>query len=136
MLDTSGIRADRIRSCALFTCVRLVYTVLGQLFGATDRYDDQYFVYGVELNIMQESLVSQGFGLLLYGLGTVFVFLTMLVAVVTCVSYVIVRFFPEPAEPLPNDSPRRSANNTTAVDPKTLKIIQAAIDQHRSKHHR
>lgn len=84
---------------------------------------------------MQESLVSQGFGLLLYGMGTVFLFLTLLVAVVSCVSFLIIRFFPEPAEPLPN-IPRKPVGNVSPIDPKTLQIIKAAIEQHRSKRRR
>lgn len=80
---------------------------------------------------MQESLFSQGLTLLSYGMGTVFVFLAVLVMVTNCVSRVMVRFFPEPLE-----EPgviKKPARAKTVVDGKTLKVIQAAIDLHRKK---
>ena len=81
---------------------------------------------------MQESLFSQGFTLLSYGMGTVFVFLTLLILVTVCVSGLMVKFFPE-AEPAPAKPRASSKPKSTQVSPKTLKIIQAAIDQHRAK---
>lgn len=100
------------------------------------RLPNGYVLYGVGLSNMQESLVSQGFSLLLYGMGTVFVFLTVLVLVVGCISYIIVRFFPEPADPLPTTPNNNSRSGSSPVDAKTLRIIKAAIDQHRAKRKR
>ncbi len=83
---------------------------------------------------MQESLFSQGFTLLVFGMGTVFVFLAVLVIVTNCVSAVMLRYFPEPLE-----APvkiKKTAQHQGKVDNKTLKILQAAIDQHRQKQSR
>lgn len=77
------------------------------------------------------SLLSQGMTLLTYGMGTVFVFLTLLVIATTLMSKVIAKFVPEPVEP-----PVSTGATTTtggAVNGRTLAIIKAAIDQHRAK---
>lgn len=81
---------------------------------------------------MQESILSQGANLMLFGMGAVFIFLAVLVVVTTLMSQVVMRFFPEAAEPMPA-APLPSANPTAPVDAKTLKVIQAAIDRHRSR---
>lgn len=81
---------------------------------------------------MQESLLSQGANLMIVGMGTVFVFLTVLVVVTRVMSSIVVRFFPEPAEPLPA-APLPSAKPQGPVDARTFKVIQAAIARHRSK---
>lgn len=79
---------------------------------------------------MGATLVGQGFSLLLYGMGLVFLFLTLLVMVTGAMSTLIGKFFPEEDE-----QPRLRAGNPAAVpaDPRTLRIIEAAIAQHRSK---
>lgn len=85
---------------------------------------------------MQESLLSQGADLMLFGMGTVFFFLAVLVLVTTSMSALVVRFFPEPPAAGPN-TPLNGApkgKHTSAikkVDPKVLKVAQAAIDAHR-----
>ncbi|WP_299771674.1 OadG family protein [uncultured Pseudoteredinibacter sp.] len=80
---------------------------------------------------MSASLMQQGFDLMLFGMGTVFVFLTLLVVSVTVMSSVIQKFFPE-AEPeaRPGPSPAAPAQ---VNDPKLIAILQAAIEQHRNK---
>lgn len=81
---------------------------------------------------MQESIVSQGLGLMVFGMGAVFIFLTILVLVTICMSSIMARFFPEALEPLaPANVPVPSLS--PAVDAKTLKVIQAAIDRHRAR---
>jgi oxaloacetate decarboxylase gamma subunit len=80
---------------------------------------------------MQETIMQQGVDLMLFGMGTVFVFLTVLVIATTIMSSVISRFFPEPeapAVPQPAAAPAAGVN-----DPKLLGIIKAAVDQHRAK---
>ena len=80
---------------------------------------------------MQETIMQQGVDLMLFGMGTVFVFLTVLVIATTIMSSVISRFFPEPeapAVPQPAMAPAAGVN-----DPKLLAIIKAAVDQHRAK---
>lgn len=83
---------------------------------------------------MTESIMSQGLTLMLFGMGAVFVFLALLVAVTSAMSGVVVRFFPEAAEPTPAVK-AQPANGASAppVDATTLQILQAAIDQHRGK---
>lgn len=79
---------------------------------------------------MQSALIEQGFSLMLYGMGVVFIFLTMLIFATTGMSKVIERWFPEAEKPV---KPVRKKSGKTAVSPLTLKIIQAAIEQHRSR---
>lgn len=80
---------------------------------------------------MSTSLISQGFDLMLYGMGVVFVFLTLLIFATTGMSAVIQRWFPEKEEPAPVK--RKSSKKDGAVSPVTLKVIQAAVDQHRAR---
>lgn len=81
---------------------------------------------------MQDSLFSQGFTLLTYGMGTVFVFLIILIMVTYLVSGLITRYFPEP-EPAPALKRTAPQQARSGVDAKTLKIIQAAVEQHRAQ---
>ena len=61
---------------------------------------------------------------MLFGMGTVVVFLTLLVFITSGMSALVSKYWPppEPAAPAP-----------TAVDGRTLAVISAAIHQHRSK---
>lgn len=78
---------------------------------------------------MQQTLLEQGLDLLIFGMGTVFVFLTVLVIFTMLMSQIVGRFFPEAAEPVQTPAPARSQ----PVSAKTLTIIQAAIREHRAK---
>ena len=75
---------------------------------------------------MKVDLIQQGVDLMLYGMGTVFTFLTLLVGAVSLMSWIITRFFPEPIvdERVPQMAP-------SALDPHLKAVIQAAIDKHR-----
>ncbi len=84
---------------------------------------------------MQQTLIQQGLDLLLYGMGTVFVFLTLLVIGVSLMSAIISRFFVEP-EPEPASASFKAPTNQAPVDGRVLKVVQAAITQHRTKHKR
>lgn len=84
---------------------------------------------------MQETLLAQGIDLMLYGMGTVFVFLAVLVVVTNLMSLCMVRYFPEAPEPLPK-AKAPQVKSKQGVDAKTLAIIKAAIDLHRSKQNR
>lgn len=78
---------------------------------------------------MQETIMQQGVSLMMFGMGTVFVFLTLLVFITGLMSSVMTRFFPDEVKPvLPSGN---SAGN--AVDGRTLAIIKAALAQHRKK---
>ncbi|PID45335.1 MAG: oxaloacetate decarboxylase [Proteobacteria bacterium] len=82
---------------------------------------------------MDNSLIDQGLSLMLFGMGTVFVFLTLLIFATTAMSKVVLRWFPEKVAetPAPRKAPVAAAK--PAIAPETLKIIQAAINQHRKR---
>jgi len=71
------------------------------------------------------SLFFEGLGLLVFGMGTVFVFLVALILATHLMSIVINKVSPEPAID-------HQASATTAVDPTLLKVLAAAIKKHRS----
>ncbi len=81
---------------------------------------------------MDNSLIEQGFNLMLFGMGTVFIFLTLLIFATSTMSKVIARFFPDKIITPP--APKKKAPLAAAtVGPMTLKIIQGAINQHRKR---
>ena len=67
---------------------------------------------------MQATLFDQGVTLMLVGMGTVFVFLTVLVIAMSLLAAVVRRLSPPPAE---------------AVSDEEVAAITAAIAKHRSK---
>jgi len=81
---------------------------------------------------MDSSLIDRGLDLMLFGMGTVFVFLTILIFATTAMSAVITRWFPEK---IVEASKARRAMPAlgSVVAPTTLKILQAAVDQHRKR---
>jgi oxaloacetate decarboxylase (Na+ extruding) subunit gamma len=83
---------------------------------------------------MQTTLFEQALELLVFGMGTVFVFLALLVIAVNVMSRVIETSFPEPIV-LDVQLTRAKADNNL-VDTRTLAIIQAAIRQHRDNNTR
>ena len=81
---------------------------------------------------MQSTLLQQGFDLMVFGMGTVFVFLALLVVGTTIMSSLVNKyFFEETAEDIPTQ-PVAPAQGSQ-VNAKTLEIIQQAIYQHRAK---
>lgn len=80
---------------------------------------------------MQNNLWEEGFDLMLYGMGTVFVFLTLLVIGTVIMSAIINGYFYQEPELTPE--PAVVGNTGTPVSGKTLAIIQAAIHAHRAK---
>jgi oxaloacetate decarboxylase gamma subunit len=82
---------------------------------------------------MQGDIIAQGMELMLYGMGTVLLFLGLLVLAVTGMSGFIIRYFPSP-EPPPVTARVRSAGKaaTTELDPGVVAVITAAIHQHRN----
>jgi oxaloacetate decarboxylase gamma subunit len=84
---------------------------------------------------MQDNLIDQGINLMLFGMGTVFVFLTVLVFATTLMSKVVNRLAPEEVKEtsatMPNDTSLQSAQ--TNINPRTLEAIKLAIKAHRSK---
>ena len=70
---------------------------------------------------MQAGLLEQGLTLMLVGRGTVFVFLTLLVAATTLMSALTARLSPAPAA------------ESTAVSDEEVAAISAAINRHRQR---
>ena len=70
---------------------------------------------------------------MLYGMGTVVLFLALLVLATTAMSGIVSRYFPQP-EPPPVTARVRSPGEaaTTELDPGVVAVITAAIAQHRN----
>ena len=79
----------------------------------------------------QETLLQQGVDLILLGMGTVFVFLTLLVIATTIMSAVIQRYFKASEPEIPGAAAPPAAG--AASDPTLLAVIKAAVAQHRGK---
>ncbi|WP_096087726.1 OadG family protein [Agaribacterium haliotis] len=82
---------------------------------------------------MEADLIQQGVDLMLFGMGTVFVFLSVLVVSTTLMSNVVTRFFPEAEVPEPGPTAPAANAGAAKVDARTLAVIQEAIYQHRAK---
>lgn len=78
---------------------------------------------------MEATLIAQGTDLMLYGMGTVFTFLTLLVGITSLMSSVVNRLVPEETEVVSAST----AAVQGSVEPRIVKAIQAALDQHRSQ---
>lgn len=78
---------------------------------------------------MQQTLLDQGLDLLIFGMGTVFVFLTVLVICTFFMSRLVGRYFPEAPEPVRASAPMARP----PVSARTRAIIEAAIREHRAK---
>lgn len=84
---------------------------------------------------MKDTLLQNGIDLMLYGMGSVLVFLALLAASTVFMSRMVTRWFPEP-EGLPDSGPKaaRSPTKTSAkVDENTMAAIKAAIEKHRAR---
>ena len=76
---------------------------------------------------MQSTLIEEGFDLMLFGMGTVFIFLFLLVAVTVCMSKMVNHWYPEDeafVEIVAEQSP---------IDPHIASVIQVAIDRYRAR---
>lgn len=74
----------------------------------------------IEADIVQGDLINQGLTLMLVGMGTVFVFLTLLVGATTLMSHLVLRFRPA-------DEAVDAADDDVAA-------ITAAVVAHRRRH--
>ncbi|MEP4484296.1 MAG: OadG family transporter subunit [Halioglobus sp.] len=79
--------------------------------------------------LMQSDIVAQGLELMVYGMGSVVVFLALLVVCMTLMSTTITRFFPEP------QVVRQTSRKPTpaAQDEELVAVISAAVHQHRRR---
>ena len=77
----------------------------------------------------EPSLVAQGLELMVFGMGVVFVFLTMLVFVTGFMSKLVNKIAPvQEAAPVPV-----RAAAPQGVDPQLLKVLSAAVKEHRAR---
>ncbi|MEP0201700.1 MAG: OadG family transporter subunit [Halioglobus sp.] len=78
---------------------------------------------------MQSDIVAQGLELMVYGMGSVVVFLALLVVCMTVMSTTVTRFFPEP------QAVRQTSRKPTpaAQDEELVAVISAAVHQHRRR---
>jgi len=74
---------------------------------------------------MDTNLIAEGFKFMALGMGTVFLFLIILIFLMNAMSIIIHKFFPEP-EPLESGTTKKANNNT-----KVIAAITAAIAHHR-----
>ncbi|NVK38733.1 MAG: OadG family protein [Gammaproteobacteria bacterium] len=74
-------------------------------------------------------IVADGLGLMVFGMGMVFVFLTILIFATNIMSLVVNKYFPE-AAPAPAKVKKQPSQG---VDPQLLKVLAAAVKEHRSR---
>jgi oxaloacetate decarboxylase gamma subunit len=81
---------------------------------------------------VDNELFQQGVQLMIYGMGTVFVFLAVLVLVTISMSYIVNRFFPDavPSIEPKAQAPQQAVNS--ADESTLLAVITAAVHQYRS----
>ncbi|MGS2723188.1 OadG family protein [Porticoccus sp. GXU_MW_L64] len=79
---------------------------------------------------MKDSLIQQGTDLMLMGMGTVFVFLAILVVATTVMSLLVNRLSPED---LTSEVDAQPGSSPATVDARVVNIIQAALDKHRGR---
>jgi len=79
---------------------------------------------------MDSMIITQGLDLMLYGMGTVFTFLTLLVAVTLVMSWLVNRLVPEEMAVISASAQVPLVSET--IEPRIVNAIQAALDKHRS----
>lgn len=84
---------------------------------------------------MKPELLNQGVELLVYGMGTVILFLSLLVLATRFMSWIVLRFLPDAID---TQSAALSTRSTVAsgarTDPRLLAAIAAAVQLHRAGH--
>ena len=70
---------------------------------------------------------------MLYGMGTVVLFLALLVVSTTAMSRMIGRFFPDPETSVEVTPERSQGRNSPGDDPDLIAVISAAIHRHRNR---
>lgn len=84
---------------------------------------------------MNDTLLQNGIDLMLYGMGSVLVFLALLALATVFMSSMVTRWFSEP-EGLPDSAPkaaRSPAKISAKIDENTMAAIKAAIEKHRAR---
>ncbi len=74
-------------------------------------------------------LMADGLGLMGFGMGTVFVFLIILIFATSFMSTLVAKFLPDPppAPVKPTNAPAQG------VDPQLLKVLSAAVKEYRAR---
>lgn len=80
----------------------------------------------------EPSLISQGLELMIFGMGVVFVFLTMLVYATNIMSSLVNKIAPE-VEVAPAPARKAVAPASTGIDPQLVKVLSAAVKEHRAR---
>lgn len=80
---------------------------------------------------MQFEIIYQGLELLVYGMGTVVLFLALLILTTMLMSRVIQRYFPEPQVEIAAPAPAQAPSAAVIDDEQLVAVITAAIHQHR-----
>ncbi len=79
-----------------------------------------------------DNLMSEGLNLMVFGMGFVFVFLTLLVFATGAMSKLVARFAPEP-EPKPKPAKTAAVTAPTAGGDELVAVMTAAVHQYRSR---
>ena len=82
---------------------------------------------------MQDTLIDHGVSLMLYGMGTVFVFLTILVIATTLMSKLVNIISPEKVIPEHKPATPVASNTQATPNPQVLEAIKQAIASHRQR---
>ena len=82
---------------------------------------------------MNAAQPGQGIELMLYGMGTVLLFLLLLVYAVQAMSRIVARWFPEPVPPSSGGPAPAAIPVSDGIDPKLVAAIGAAVHRHRSR---
>ncbi len=80
-----------------------------------------------------DNLFSEGLTLMAFGMGFVFVFLTLLVFATGIMSRLVGRYLPEPVAKAPQARPQPAAAGTSANNDELVAVITAAVHKYRSK---
>lgn len=81
---------------------------------------------------MRDEIIVQGVELMLYGMGTVVVFLGLLVLATAAMSRLLSRYFPE-MEPVPAPRHLRGELPGAGTDANVIAAISAALHRHRAR---
>ncbi|MBV0932531.1 OadG family protein [Marinobacterium weihaiense] len=80
-----------------------------------------------------DNLFSEGLTLMAFGMGFVFVFLTLLVFATGIMSRLATRFLPEPVAKAPTPRPQPAAAGAATHNDELVAVISAAVHKYRSK---
>lgn len=82
------------------------------------------------------NLINEGLNLMLFGMGFVFVFLTLLVFATGLMSHLVTRYIPEPAPAAPRASRSKVIPVSATDDKQLIAVISSAVKKYRSQHPR